>query len=250
RHMMNIVYYCISLKRSKKRRAHAESLFQDYELPVRMFEGVDGNELTFVEKDGVKTGIYEDRRFLHRPDVTYAHHGKYLEASGCFGCSLSHYLIYESFLEDKEFDACLIFEDDIFFDCTPDVFWKHLEHLPPPARFDVCLFSSIHWSGEAYPDGGRINAHFHRIPPGWRDYSGTSGYLLTRGGVKALCGNGSLEINFAADDYLAYRIRKNGLVAISPLRPLIVGHGRFESDAWATKPVPFFNANGKEGGMR
>jgi GR25 family glycosyltransferase involved in LPS biosynthesis len=195
---------------------------------VEFFSAVEGNKLKFTEKDKFKEIRYQDRIFIHEKHSAHWLKQKVL-VPNVLGCALSHYMVYEQFVHNSSCDALFVMEDDLFIDADVSEFWTYLRSLPPLSSFDVCFFSNRHCGPGPYPLADQINDYYYHIQQPFLWYSGTSGYLCTRRGMRTLY-QPEMVIRFAADDYLNYMINSRELVSIAPRKPLIVGHGRLASD--------------------
>lgn len=88
---------CINLPRRIDRRERMEQIFSDHNITnYEYFDAIDGKELIMTEEI-FKLFLFND--FKYR--------------CGVVGCALSHYNIMKKLLNDNDYDAYIVFEDDI-----------------------------------------------------------------------------------------------------------------------------------------
>lgn len=144
---MQIIIYIINLKKASKRKEEIKELITRI-LPSFKYEfikAVDGYKLSEVE---IKEAIDIEKRKKFK---------KRALSLGEIGCLLSHKKALKALLESS-YKACLILEDDAFFDERLASFLKHLYELPK----DLELLLIGHQRQVYEDDGFRIESPYSR----------------------------------------------------------------------------------------
>lgn len=178
---------CINLQKRPDRLKKVLAEFQKSNLIVEIFKAVDGYELTFNDE---LHRIFKNNNFCY--------------AAGCIGCALSHYYVLKQLLNDKNYDAYMIFEDDVELDALYNQkFQTIINQLPENYGMLYLGYSALKC---------RPNNSYIYLTPLTGKVCGTYGYLiskeLARVIVEDIEKNG---IGSAIDDYY-HTVRQNSVM--------------------------------------
>lgn len=119
-----------------------------------------------------KIGILEEIAKIDFPEDTIVRiPGVYKKGQGSLGCSLSHVIALETFVQSG-YNTCIIFEDDFGFSETKEQVEQSMTQLFESVDFDVCMLAC--WDQEVEPVEG-----YDFIKKVNRGLT-TSGYIVTK----------------------------------------------------------------------
>ncbi len=130
------------------------------------------------------------------------------------GCSLSHRLLYEQLVNDKDNEYYIILEDDVIPIVNKDVFEDYLKNLP--TSFDLIQLCHSIWY--PYKQTHNYNSHYSNITK--RYFNGTMSYIISKQGAEKLLDSMGDNIDNAADDLLSNAFINGIINVIVPKSPL------------------------------
>lgn len=165
-----IPVFCINLDKRPERfkkfssQPGAKALLTN----IQRFSAIDGAIIDPLKSD--KIALQTKYNILHK---TRRAHGE-INTLGAIGCSLSHYGVWQKFLEGKA-DYCLVLEDDA--DVPVDLREQVIACTEGRHAFDVWALSY------------RLRGSLRELSGAWKVpeyYWGTSAYIISRAGAETL----------------------------------------------------------------
>ena len=151
----------INLIDSVKRRETILDNFKDITIPISVASAIDGRQMEIIDVPNiprVKVAKYLNHHFL----VDYTRYDKvaYPMNTGVIAASLSHMLVMNDLVNDKEYDNYIIFEDDARLLVSPEKLNEYCNNFPPD--FDIIHMNN---QSEWHPiiKAEKINDYYNNI---------------------------------------------------------------------------------------
>ena len=165
-----IPVFCINLDKRPERfkKFSAQPGAKALLTNIQRFPAIDGTTIDPLKSD--KIALQTKYNILHK---TRRSHGE-INTLGAIGCSLSHYGVWQKFLEGKA-DYCLVLEDDA--DVPVDLREQVMACTEGTHAFDVWALSY------------RLRGSLRELVGPWKVpeyYWGTSAYIISRAGAENL----------------------------------------------------------------
>lgn len=219
---MKIEVFVVSLKNAAARRRAIQSQLEELNVPFRFIDAINGREIPEEELIAIQSAQRSFRDYNRNL------------GPGEIGCALSHEQIYLQTIE-RNLDAALALEDDVFLEPGFAEFFHALENLPPQ-DFEVMLlgggeykekhvnknyYSWLKKSKGSTPITG-TNFKIHRIVSGHEYAVRTCGYFISQNAARSLH-LFSPHNKTLADDWKAF-VDLGVLKKIDIIQPYLLKH--------------------------
>ncbi|CAD7289696.1 hypothetical protein LMG7974_01774 [Campylobacter majalis] len=189
---MNNKIYLISLKKDTKRREILKSRFANYD-DFELVYGVDGREL-------------DAKAYYSHINTSFKAYGRLLTPSEV-GCTLSHMIAYERFLQSGA-EYALILEDDVIGDEAminqAFLLAKNMD------KNSVLICGCQDGLNDRFSAFAKRTQHMYEVSPySYKCIYRTASYIITQNSAKAILNTHKNAIN--TTDVWEYLLDKNGL---------------------------------------
>jgi GR25 family glycosyltransferase involved in LPS biosynthesis len=147
-----------------------------------------------TDDENVKLLKYESKTYYYDKSKRTNGNGMTI---GEIGASCGHLDIYKSFLQDENYDNCIIFEDDFQLLVNIPTFLDYLKNLPE--RFDICHICLSDWF--PFNKTEKINKYFYKISYN-SNFNRATAYIVSKSGAKKLLEYANDFVNIPPDDLL------------------------------------------------
>lgn len=166
------IYY-INLEKSKKRKEFIEKQLNKFNFSYKRFNAIDAKCTNFN---------LNDYNYKINKDLMNYFNKDNKKHIGHLGCLLSHFMIYQTFLNNSKAKYLMVFEDDVIFvDNFKETLIKRTEFIPND--WDLILLGSHHYHTLSNNFNKEI---FNGVYELNHKFYGTYGYILNKNSVKKI----------------------------------------------------------------